>query len=102
MKILRIRAFSTYRRNRVEIGIFQDEGDEKLILNADTLKFEKSGDFEVPAFPLRFEHAQELMDDLWACGLRPTEGAGSAGALAATQRHLEDMRTLVFKERGHG
>lgn len=41
--------------------------------------------------------AQVLMDDLWHAGLRPTEGAGSAGALAAVQRHLEDMRTLVFK-----
>jgi hypothetical protein len=44
------------------------------------------------------DDAQTLMDDLWRAGLRPTEGAGSAGALAATQRHLEDMRTLVFKE----
>lgn len=43
------------------------------------------------------DRAQELMDDLWRCGLRPTEGRGSAGALAATERHLEDMRALVFK-----
>lgn len=40
--------------------------------------------------------AQELMDQLWQCGLRPSEGTGSAGALAATQRHLDDMRRLVF------
>lgn len=45
------------------------------------------------------EVAQVLMDDLWRCGLRPTEGSGSAGALAATERHLEDMRTLVFEKR---
>jgi hypothetical protein len=37
------------------------------------------------------------MDELWHAGIRPTEGAGSAGAMAATQRHLEDMRTLVFQ-----
>lgn len=49
-----------------------------------------------PSFELRPEHAQELMDELWACGFRPTEGTGSAGALAATQRHLDDMRKLVF------
>lgn len=41
--------------------------------------------------------AQALMDSLWDCGLRPSEGTGSAGSLAATQRHLEDMRSLVFK-----
>lgn len=40
--------------------------------------------------------AQALMDRLWKAGLRPTEGSGSAGALAATERHLKDMQTLVF------
>ena len=44
------------------------------------------------------EQAQLLMDDLWNCGIRPTEGTGSAGAMAATERHLEDMRRLVFKD----
>jgi len=51
-----------------------------------------------PTFVLDKAAAQLLMDDLWNCGLRPSEGSGSAGALAATQRHLEDMRRLVFKE----
>lgn len=41
--------------------------------------------------------AQRLMDELWHCGLRPTEGTGSAGSLAATERHLQDMRRLVFE-----
>ena len=41
--------------------------------------------------------AQELMDQLWQAGLRPSEGSGSAGSLKATERHLEDMRKLVFK-----
>lgn len=49
-----------------------------------------------PSFSLSPEDAQALMDDLWNCGLRPSEGSGSVGALAATQRHLEDMRKLVF------
>lgn len=43
------------------------------------------------------EAAQQLMDELWHVGLRPTEGTGSAGSLAATERHLADMRHLVFK-----
>lgn len=49
------------------------------------------------AMQLRDDQAQDLMDRLWAAGLRPTEGKGSAGALAATERHLEDMRQLVFE-----
>lgn len=40
---------------------------------------------------------QQLIDELWRCGLRPTEGTGSAGAMAAVERHLEDMRRLAFK-----
>lgn len=50
-----------------------------------------------PTLRIDVEDAQTLMDDLWKCGLRPAEAAGSAGALAATVKHLEDMRTLVFK-----
>lgn len=51
-----------------------------------------------PSFSLSPEDAQALMDDLWNCGLRPSEGTGSAGALAATQKHLEDMRRLMFEK----
>lgn len=40
--------------------------------------------------------AQRLMDELWSCGIRPTEGRGSAGSLAATERHLDDMRRIAF------
>lgn len=50
-----------------------------------------------PFLELHPDTAQKLMDQLWQCGLRPTEGTGSAGAMAAVQKHLEDMRTLVFK-----
>lgn len=49
-----------------------------------------------PAFKLFQEDAQRFMDELWDCGLRPTAGAGSAGQLSSTLKHLEDMRALVF------
>jgi len=42
--------------------------------------------------------AQGLMDELWQCGLRPTEARGSAGAMAAVQEHLKDLRRLVFRD----
>lgn len=51
-----------------------------------------------PAFTLHDEQAQQFMDELWRSGFRPTEGSGSAGSLAATERHLADMRALVFKQ----
>lgn len=49
-----------------------------------------------PTFSLGQTEAQALMDQLWQCGLRPSEGSGSAGSLAATERHLEDMRKLAL------
>jgi hypothetical protein len=49
-----------------------------------------------PSLELTMQAAQTLMDDLWQAGLRPTEGTGSAGSLAATERHLKDMQRLVF------
>ena len=49
-----------------------------------------------PTFSIDETAAQQLMDELWNCGLRPSEGTGSAGALAATQKHLEDMRKISF------
>lgn len=55
-----------------------------------------------PTMNLHMEEAQQLMDELWRCGLRPTEGTGSAGAMAAVQAHLADMRKLVFTEREQG
>jgi hypothetical protein len=50
--------------------------------------------FELLTFPIGNE-AQKLMDSLWDCGLRPSQGKGSAGAMDATQKHLEDMRKIV-------
>ncbi len=44
------------------------------------------------------KQAQELMDSLWKCGIKPTAGVGSAGAMDAVQKHLEDMRKLVFEK----
>lgn len=64
--------------------------------------FVKVEEGATPPVAMRLEHleAQALMDRLWKAGLRPTEGSGSAGALAATQDHLKDMQTLVFDPPG--
>ncbi len=48
-----------------------------------------------PTLSIDKQAAQSLMDQLWNCGLRPSEGSGSAGALAATERHLTDMRSIA-------
>jgi hypothetical protein len=52
--------------------------------------------FISPFFKMEPHEAQKLMDDLWDCGLRPSEGTGSAGALKAVQNHLADIKTIAF------
>ena len=48
-----------------------------------------------PALQIKKSDAQMLIDTLWDCGLRPSEGSGSAGQLAAVQDHLKDVRLLA-------
>lgn len=48
------------------------------------------------AMTLSKESAQSLLDELWDCGIRPSNGEGASGELEATKLHLDDMRTMVF------
>lgn len=86
--------------NRIEILLTRNDAGKAYIVTHDNLQWEERPTaVEVePTISLEYEEAQKLMDELWNCGLRPSEGSGSAGALAATQKHLEDMRRLVFTE----
>jgi hypothetical protein len=48
------------------------------------------------------DEARDLMDALWAAGVRPTESHGylQGPTLTATLAHLEDMRAIVSKKLG--
>lgn len=91
-KKLEIRAQRSPWHARVELLIIR--GGTEL---AEPIVFKEQNESLVPEPTVRISHeqAQTLMDDLWECGLRPTEGKGSAGSLAATERHLKDMQGIV-------
>lgn len=76
----------------------KNENGEFSVAQPVVMTTTKAGELNQPFMVLETEEAQLLMDELWHCGLRPSEGTGSAGSLAATERHLEDMRRLVFKK----
>jgi len=81
---------------QIELALFTRRDDKQWVGAPVTM--EPLEDGQVPAAPtmeLTPQAAQVLMDDLWTAGLRPSEGTGSAGALAATQEHLKDMRKLI-------
>lgn len=80
----------------VELRLYEQRGDGYSVAKL-TMEHVPRGAYSEPTARMSMTDAQELIDALWRCGLRPSEGSGSAGALAATQKHLEDMRSLVFE-----
>jgi hypothetical protein len=81
VELLVFRTLSDGRRQSLDVVRWTDVGE---------------GDLATPTCGLDESDAQALIDELWACGLRPTEGTGSAGSLAATERHLKDMRDIAM------
>lgn len=82
----------------IEAFAFTD--DYKAVAVSMTMDKYQPGSRIEPLFTLDKQAAQILMDDLWNAGIRPTEGSGSAGSLAATQVHLGDMRKIVAAKLG--
>ncbi len=82
--------------NAIELLVYEKHGDRLSVARAVQLETVESGAFIEPTMRLNMTEAQELMDSLWHCGLRPSEGSGSAGAMAATEKHLADMQKIAF------
>ncbi len=84
-----------------DIGIYLYSEDRKSVFESITVRRvdEAVGSIR-PAAMISKENAMRLMDDLWRAGVRPSDGEGSTGQLAATQRHLADMKLIAFKGLG--
>lgn len=84
-------------RRRIDVHLLASSSTGNTLV-ARPFTFERldEGAVAPPALSLLPEDAQLLMDELWRAGLRPTEGTGSAGSLAATERHLRDMRDIAM------
>ena len=88
-------------RNDIDVALWVEHGDgsgrfsvgQPVALVAHEPNAFVDGD---PTMRLSTTAAQRLMDELWHCGLRPSEGSGSAGSLAATERHLKDMQAIAM------
>jgi len=71
----------------------------KLVLEIDQ-EYE-DGMYREPSIILTQSETQNIMNELWKCGIRPHDGNGSSANVDAIKYHLEDMRKLVFGE-SHG
>lgn len=79
----------------VHLSIEHQNGSFALAEPVVFKEVENVGGYNPPFLSLQFDEAQRLMDELWNCGLRPTDGSGSAGSLAATEKHLKDMSEIA-------
>jgi hypothetical protein len=81
--------------NEIELRLAVVDGEKVTVATNLCLTTQDQNANVPPLMSLGFNMAQQLMDQLWDCGLRPSEGAGSVGQMAAVQAHLADMRALV-------
>ena len=80
----------------IEIALLEQRADGMAMAQQIELRRLNEGDHIEPMLRLRNQEAQMLIDELWRCGLRPSEGTGSAGSLAATEKHLADMQKIAL------
>lgn len=95
---LRIRARTDDFHDHILLSIYKIAEPGHIVTIMKTDSFEKLNDAHlystVPHVAIEMKEAQALVDQLWECGLRPTEGAGSAGAMAATKAHIADLQAM--------
>ena len=70
-------------------------GDKIGVLHGDVIDTFNGGDVIKPSLSLPPEALQEFANALDALGFKPQQGF-IQGKLEATEKHLEDMRKLVF------
>lgn len=86
--------------NMVEIVFYyHNQKDEFVVLTPEGVQVRPPGSHleYLDSIFLKRKNAQALMDALWQCGLRPSEGSGSAGAMLAAQEHIKDLREVYKK-----
>ena len=91
-----IRAQREIWNDTIAIHLAERKPSGLTVAQAVTMTDIQPGEFTEPFLRLEHDAAQRLMDELWDCGLRPSEGTGSAGSLKATERHLTDMQRIAF------
>lgn len=92
-----------WANNKIAIHIFTRLSEGRIAVAESVtmraLEPIEEGQTQDPAMLINPEDAQQWMDELWRAGIRPSDGSGSTGQLAATQAHLDDMRRLVFRRK---
>lgn len=94
------RAIYRWEADEIGIALWTKDIDGRRLQIAQPVVFAKTdGPIVEPMLSLSPDMARELMDSMWAAGVRPTE-QGSTGEKGALTKHLADMRALTFAKLG--
>ncbi len=52
---------------------------------------------DIPPLTMPLADATQLMNDLWAAGVRPTEFQAASETVQAMKEHIADLRTIVLR-----
>ena len=84
----------------IEIYVTENKDGFRFIGEPLTMrKLEDRGSYLNPTFFIEDMAAQELMNALWECGIRPSQMRSSSGEIRAMTEHLADLRKIVFMEK---
>lgn len=92
---MKIYVADDFMRDGVSFGFEPREGEWIAPLEFNVTK-PPEGLTRRPAFTLRSNEVQQIMNELWRIGYRPNNGEGSSAQIEALKYHLEDMRKLAF------
>jgi hypothetical protein len=98
----RVYAERSIVKNAVEVFLMKHGangcGVAEALVNLEFKKFGKDDIArDIQPLSLQYELAQQLIDELWKCGLRPSSGFDGPAAIMATERHLQDMQRLSWR-----
>jgi hypothetical protein len=98
-KHLVIRAEYQLYSDRFALHAWQDmpSGERAVLVNA-TMEI-RPGEQACPEPALLLDRggAQQLMDDLWRAGIRPSDRKELPGETQALREHVSDLRKITFK-----
>lgn len=98
--LIQIRSTPFFGHTNLELHVALSHGDGRFSFHKPVEweiceKDQTTHEAAVPLLNFNTDTAQRLMDELWNLGIRPTEGHGSTGQLAATEKHLDHVSHLL-------
>lgn len=55
-------------------------------------------EFVIMPLMVGVDDAQQMMDAMWDAGLRPSQHTGAPEQIAATNKHISDLRKITFAQ----